>query len=71
MSSASRRVVGLAKIRPRFLAKRNSERSAAMALRRCYPRKGDSAAVTSVTVISRRCPWVGAQFFSSGRTQPK
>lgn len=54
MSSVLRRVVGSAKIRPRFLAKRSSERSAAMALRRCHPRRGDSAAVTSVTVISRR-----------------
>lgn len=71
MSSAFRRVVGLAKIRPRFLAKRNSERSAAIALRRCHPRRGDSTAVTSVTVISGRCPRVAAQFSSRGRTQPK
>lgn len=42
MSWVLRRVVGLAKIRPRFFAKRNSERGAAIALLRCHPRRGDS-----------------------------
>lgn len=45
---------GVAKIRPRFLAKRDSERSAAMALRRCHPRRGDSAAVIPTLTPARR-----------------
>jgi hypothetical protein len=71
MVSALRRVVGFAKISPRFLAKRNSERSAAVALRRCHPRSGSRAVVTSAMDISRRCPRVVAQYSSSGRTWPK
>ena len=54
MFSALRRVVGLVKIMRCFWAKRNSERSAAMVVRRGQPRNGSTAAVTSEVVISRR-----------------
>lgn len=47
---------GLVKTRPRFLANRNSDRSAAIALRSWWPCSGSSTAWTSAEVTSRRWP---------------
>jgi hypothetical protein len=53
---------GLVKTRPRFLANRSSDRSAAMAVRSWWPRSGTWARVTS-----RRWPWSADQRSMSGR----
>jgi hypothetical protein len=60
----------LVKIMRCFLAKRNSERSAAMVVRRGQPRIGSNAAVTSAVVISPRRLRVVAQLCSSGLRAP-
>jgi hypothetical protein len=71
VSPVFRPVAGLVKIRPRFLANRNSDRSAAMVVRSWWRCSASSMAWTSARVTSRRWPWSADQYWISGWTALK